>query len=195
MAKGLTMERLMEQKKEIDEINKRLTGFRIFQSTEVDIRSDGTLDFTDDILEKLDLVVASIHSGFKQSKEQLTGRMVAAINNPYVSIIGHPSGRLIGERDAYELDMEKVLKAAGKTGTAFEINSYPLRLDLNDTFAKRAKEMGIPIVISTDTHTIDQFDFMSYGVSIARRAWLEKKDVVNTLGPDMLLKKLKPHRT
>ncbi len=195
VAKGLTMERLMEQKKEIDEINKRLTGFRIFQSTEVDIRSDGTLDFTDDILEKLDLVVASIHSGFKQSKEQLTGRMVAAINNPYVSIIGHPSGRLIGERDAYELDMEKVLKAAGKTGTAFEINSYPLRLDLNDTFAKRAKEMGIPIVISTDTHTIDQFDFMSYGVSIARRAWLEKKDVVNTLGPDMLLKKLKPHRT
>src|SRR5208337_3026485 len=101
-------------------------------------------------------------------------------------------GRLIGERDAYELDMEKVLKAARQTGTAFEINSYPLRLDLNDIFARRAKEMGIPIVISTDTHTIDQLDFMSYGVSIARRAWLERKDVVNTFGPDKLLKMLKP---
>ena len=195
VARGLTIERLMDQKKEIDALNRNLKGFRILQSTEVDIRSDGTLDFPDDVLDKLDIVVASIHSGFKQSAQQLTGRMVAAMKNPYVSIIGHPSGRLIGEREAYELDMEKVLKTAKETGTAFEINAYPLRLDLNDTFARRAKDMGIPIVISTDAHTIDQLDYMSYGVSIARRAWLEKEDVVNTLELVKLLKKLKPHST
>lgn len=194
VANGLSIERLMEQKKEIDALNKKLRGFRILQSSEVDIKSDGTLDFPDDVLGKLDLVVASIHSGFKQSKEQLTGRLVAAMNNPYVSIIGHVSGRLIGERDAYELDMEEVLKAAKETGTAFEINAYPLRLDLSDTFARRAREMGIPIVISTDSHITDQFDFMRYGVSIARRAWLEKKDVANAFELDGLLKKLKPHK-
>src|SRR5208283_4874884 len=193
VARGLTIERLMDQKKEIDALNRKLKGFRILQSTEVDIRSDGTFDFPDDVLEKLDLVVASIHSGFKQSAQQLTGRMVAAMNNPYVSIIGHPSGRLIGEREAYELDMDRVLKTAKETGTAFEINAYPLRLDLNDTFARKAKEIGIPIVISTDTHTIDQLDYMSYGISIARRGWLEKSDVANTLGLVKLLKKLKPH--
>ena len=194
VARGLTIERLMDQKKEIDALNRKLKDFRILQSTEVDIRSDGTLDFPDDVLEQLDLVVASIHSGFRQSAQQLTGRMVAAMKNPFVSIIGHPSGRLIGEREAYELDMEQVLKTAKETGTAFEINAYPLRLDLNDTVARRAKEMGIPIVINTDTHTIDQFDYMSYGVSIARRGWLEKADVANTLGLRMLLKKLKPHK-
>ncbi len=194
VARGLTIERLMEQKKEIDALNSKLKGFRILQSTEVDIRGDGTLDFPDDVLEKLDLVVASIHSGFKQSAQQLTGRMVAAMKNPFVSIIGHATGRLIGEREAYELDMGKVLQAAKETGTAFEINAYPLRLDLNDTFARRAKDMGIPIVISTDTHTIDQLDYMSYGVSIARRAWLEKEDVVNTFGLHLLLKKLKPYK-
>jgi DNA polymerase (family 10) len=195
VARGLTIERLMEQKKEIAALNKKLKDFRILQSTEVDIRSDGTIDFPDDILEKLDLVIASIHSGFKQSKEQLTNRMVSAMKNPFVSIIGHPSGRLIGERDAYELDMEKVLGAAKETGTALEINAYPLRLDLNDTFARRAKGMGIPIAINTDTHVTDQFGFMSYGVSIARRAWLEKEDVVNTFTEDKLLRKLKPNRT
>jgi DNA polymerase (family 10) len=194
VARGLSIERLMEQKKELDALNKKLRGLRILHSTEVDIRSDGALDFPDEVLEKLDLVVASIHSGFKQSREQLTRRIVSAMKNPNVSIIGHLSGRLIGERDAYELDMETVLNAARETGTAFEINSYPLRLDLNDSFARRAKEMGIPIVISTDTHTIDQLDYMHYGVSIARRAWLEKNDVVNTLGLADLLKKLKPHK-
>lgn len=195
VARGLTIDRLMEQRKEIDALNRRLKGFRVLQATEVDIRSDGTLDFPDDVLKELDLAVASIHSGFKQSKEQLTRRMVSAMNNPYVSIIGHPSGRLIGERDAYELDMDKVLEAAKDTGTAFEINSYPLRLDLNDMYARRAKEMGVPIVISTDTHVLGQLDYMSYGVSIARRAWLEKDDVANTFELAKLLKKLKPHKS
>jgi DNA polymerase (family 10) len=192
VARGLTVERLFEQKKEIDALNKKLKNFRILHGTEVDIRSDGTLDFPDEVLRTLDIVVASIHSGFKQTSEQLTSRIVTAINNPYVSIIAHPTGRLIGEREAYEVDMDIILKAARETGTAMEINSYPLRLDLNDIYAKKAREMGIPIVICTDAHVTTQFNFMSYGVSIARRSWLEKEDVANTLDVKQLLKKLKP---
>lgn len=195
VARGLTPERLLEQKREIDALNKRLKGFRIIHGTEVDIRSDGTLDFDDASLTMLNIVVASIHSGFKQSGQQLTARLVAAMKNPYVSIIAHPTGRLIGERDAYGVDMEEVLKAAKETGTAIEINAYPLRLDINDTYAKRAKEMGIPLVISTDSHVVNQFNFITYGVSIARRGWLEKGDVLNTLPLESLLKRLKPRRS
>ncbi len=192
VARGLTVERLTEQKKEIDALNKKLQGFRILHGTEVDIRSDGSLDLPDDALKTLDIVVASIHSGFKQTKQQLTSRIVSAMKNPYVSIIAHPTGRLLGERDAYEVDMDELLKVAAETHTAVEINAYPLRLDLNDTYARRAKERNIPIVISTDTHVLNQMDYMPYGVSIARRSWLEKGDVANTLPLDKLLKKLKP---
>ncbi len=192
VARGLTVERLAEQKREIDTLNKKLKNIRILHGTEVDIRSDGTLDFHDDVLQTLDIVVASFHSGFKQTKEQLTSRIVAAMKNPYVSIIAHPTGRLIGERDAYEVDMDEILKTAKETGTAMEINAYPLRLDLSDIYAKKAKELRIPIVISTDAHVTTQFNFMSYGVSIARRSWLEKEDIANTLEVKQLLKKLKP---
>ncbi|MGO9378174.1 MAG: DNA polymerase/3'-5' exonuclease PolX [Dissulfurispiraceae bacterium] len=194
VARGLTVERLIEQKKEIDALNRKLKNFHILHGTEVDIRSDGTLDFPDSILEMLDIVVASVHSGFKQAKEQLTSRIVAAMKNPLVSIIAHPTGRLIGERDAYEVDMDKILQTAKETGTAMEINAYPLRLDLSDIYAKEAKALGIPIVISTDAHVTTQFNFMFYGVSIARRAWLEKIDVANTLEVDQLMKRLKPFR-
>ena len=157
---------------------------------EVDIRSDGRMDFDDTILSKMDIVVASIHSGFRQPEEQLTGRIVSAMENPYVSIIAHPTGRLIGERDPYDIDMEQILKVAYETGTAIEINAYPLRLDLSDVYVKQAKELGVKFAISTDTHVITQFDFMHYGVSIARRGWLEKKDVLNTLGYEQLMKVL-----
>ncbi|MDI6801197.1 MAG: DNA polymerase/3'-5' exonuclease PolX [Thermodesulfovibrionales bacterium] len=194
VAHGLTVERLTEQRKEIAALNQKLRGFRILHGTEVDIRSDGSLDFPDDVLKGLDLVVASIHSGFRQSRKQLTYRLVSAMKKPYVSIIAHPTGRLIGERDAYDVDMDEILKVAKQTGTAIEINAYPLRLDINDTYAKRAKEMGIPIVIATDTHVTNQFDYMRYGVSIARRGWLEKGDVLNTLEVERLLKQLKPHK-
>lgn len=194
IARGLTEERLLEQKQEIDAINKKLKGFRIIHGVEVDIRSDGSLDISDDVLKELDIVVASIHSGFKQPRKQLTYRLVSAMKNPYVSIIAHPTGRLIGERDAYDVDMDEILAVAKKTGTAIEINAYPLRLDINDTYAKRAKEMGIPIVIATDTHVTNQFDYMRYGVSIARRGWLEKDDVLNTLEAEKLLKRLKPSK-
>lgn len=192
IARGLTEERLQEQKKEINAVNKKLKGFRIIHGIEVDIRSDGSLDISDDVLKELDIVVASIHSGFKQSRKQLTYRLVSAMKNPYVSIIAHPTGRLIGERDAYDVDMDEIFTIAKKTGTAIEINAYPLRLDINDTYAKKAKEMGIPIVISTDTHVTNQLDYMRYGVSIARRGWLEKDDVLNTLEAEKLLKRLKP---
>ena len=191
IARGLSAERLMEEKKEIDAVNKRLKGFRLIAGIEVDIRSDGNMDFPDDVLKEMEIVVASIHSGFRQSKEQITKRLVSAMRNPYVSIIAHPTGRLIGERDPYDVNMNEILKVAKETGTAIEINAYPLRLDLNDVYAKMAKEIGVPIVISTDTHIANQFDYMSYGVSIARRGWLEKKDVLNTLSYKSLIKTLR----
>lgn len=194
IARGLTPERLIEEKKEIDALNKRLRGFKLLAGTEVDIKSNGEIDFPDEILRILDIVVASIHSGFRQGREQLTGRLISAMKNPYVSLIAHPTGRLIGERDPYELDMDEFLRAAQATGTAIEINAYPLRLDLNDVYAKKAKEMGIPIAISTDAHVRTQFEYMGYGVSIARRGWLEKSDVLNTLSYASLIKALKKKR-
>jgi len=194
IARGLNEERLMEEKKAIDALNKKLRGFKLLMGIEVDIRSDGRMDFSDEVLAKMDIVVASIHSGFRQSKEQLTKRLVSAMKNPYVSVIAHPTGRLIGERDPYEIDMDYILKIAKETGTALEINAYPLRLDLNDIYAKTAKELGIKFVISTDTHLISQFDYMFYGISIAKRGWLEKNDVLNTLGYNSLMKVLKKKR-
>jgi DNA polymerase (family 10) len=180
VAGGLTAEQILEEVKEVQAINKKIKNFKIFIGVEVDIRSDGTLDLPDEVLSKLDIVVASIHSGFRQSVGQLTMRLLSAIKSPYVKIIAHPTGRLIGERDPYEVDMNQILQMAKKTSTALEINAYPLRLDLNDRYAREAKEMGIPIVISTDTHITEQFKFMRYGVHVARRAWLESKDVLNT---------------
>ncbi len=190
VAHGLDEKRLREQGALIDRANAKLRDFRILKGTEVDIRSDGSLDLPDDALEALDIVVASIHSGFRQPREQITKRLVAAIRNPLVSVIAHPTGRLLGERDAYDVDMEAVFREAARRGTALEINAYPMRLDLSDAHAKEAKRHGIPIVISTDAHVRTQLDFMAYGVSIARRGWLEKKDVLNTLPTAPLAKKL-----
>ncbi len=180
VAGGLTAEQVMEQVKEIQAINRKIKNFRIFMGVEVDIRSDGSLDLPDEVLSKLDIVIASIHSGFRQSVGQLTMRLLSAIKSPYVKIIAHPTGRLIGERDPYEVDMVQILQMAKENSTALEINAYPLRLDLNDRYAREAKEMGIPLVISTDTHITEQFRFMRYGVHVARRAWLESKDILNT---------------
>ena len=190
VARGLSEERLLEQIAAVNAYNRKLKGFRILTGTEVNIRNDGSLDYDDAMLKKLDVVVASVHTGFKQSKEQLTQRIVRAMQNPYVSIIGHVSGRLIGERDAYDLDMEQILDAAAKTRTALEINAYPLRLDLSESYVKTAKEKNVPIVISTDSHARGQFDNMQYGVAIARRGWLEKRNILNTNPAAGLLKKL-----
>jgi DNA polymerase (family 10) len=190
VAHGLDEKRLREQTALIDGANGKLRNFRILKGTEVDIRGDGTLDLPDDALRELDIVVASIHSGFRQPREQITKRLVSAIRNPLVSVIAHPTGRLLGEREAYDVDMEAVFREAARRGTAMEINAYPMRLDLSDVHAREAKRRGIPVVISTDTHVRPQLDFMAYGVSIARRGWLEKKDVLNTLPAASLLKRL-----
>jgi DNA polymerase (family X) len=194
IARGLTVERLMEQGEEISAFNREHKDFRVLRGTEMDIGLDGSLDYPDEVLQHLDIVVAAIHSGFGQSKEQLTARVIAAMKNPWVSVIAHPTGRLIGEREAYDLDMEAILHAARDTGTALEINCYPLRLDLNDLQVRRAKELGVALVISSDLHVISQFDTLHYGVSVAQRGWLVKGDVLNTLELPQLLKRLKAKR-
>jgi DNA polymerase (family 10) len=191
VAGGLSEERIIRQKKMIDAINRKTGKFRLLSGAEVNIKSDGGLDFDDELLKQLDVVIASVHTGFKQPAEQITKRLVAAMKNPFVSIIGHPSGRLIGEREAYEIDMEEVLKTAAETGTAIEINAYPLRLDLTEPNVRLAKSMNVQLVISTDSHNSGQFDNMLYGVAVARRGWLEKRDVLNTLECSQLLKKLR----
>ncbi len=194
VARGLDEKRLAEEIKLIDKANEKLAGFKILKGTEIDIRSDGRLDLANEALDGLDIVVASIHSGFKQTQEQITKRLLSAIRNPLVSVIAHPTGRLIGERDAYAVDLEAVLKEAAQYGVAMEINSYPLRLDLNDQHVKLAKQFGVQLVISTDMHVTSQFDFMTYGVSLARRGWVEKKDVLNALEYEELMKRLKTRR-
>ena len=188
MTRGLNVERLMEQKREVAEINSRLRGFTILHGTEMDIRPDGTLDFPDEALKELDFVIAAVHSAFRQSREQLTARITAAMRNPYVTMIAHPTGRIIGEREAYDVDMEEILRVAAETGTALEINAYPLRLDLNDLHCRRARELGVPIAINSDAHLTAQFATLPYGVAVGRRSWLEKNDVLNTLD----LAELKP---
>lgn len=181
VAHGLSSERLREQLREVAALNRRLEGFTVLTGTETDIRADGSLDFPDELLAELDVVVASIHSGFNEPQAQLTGRIVAAMRNPHVAIIAHPTGRLLGEREAYPLDMDEILRVAAETGTALEINSYPLRLDLSDRHARRAKELGVSLAINCDVHVLNQFDSLHYGVAVARRAWLEQGNVLNTL--------------
>jgi DNA polymerase (family 10) len=181
VAGGMHAEQVLRMVGEVRALNKTLKGFRVLAGCEVDIKGDGSLDFPDEILRQLDLVLVSVHSRFKMSQEEMTARIVRAVQHPLVHILGHPTGRLIGERAAYEVDMEAVLKAAQAAGTAIEINASPSRLDLNDLHARRAKELGIPIAISTDAHAIAQLDYMRFGVSVARRAWLTPEDVLNTL--------------
>jgi DNA polymerase (family 10) len=190
VAHGLDGKRVAEQMAQIDAANRKLPDFRILKGIEVDIRGDGSLDLPDEVLAGLDIVVASIHSGFKQGREQITSRLLSAVRNPFVSVIAHPTGRLIGEREPYDADMEAIFREAARRGVAMEINAYPLRLDLSDQHARMAKRYGIPLVVSTDTHIAANLDFMEYGVGIARRGWIEKGDVLNTLGAAALLKRL-----
>lgn len=177
-ANGLSPERLRNQIDEIDSINRHLKGIKILKGTEVDILQDGRLDFPDEILKDLDIVVAAIHSGFKRN---VTERMLKAMENPYVTIIAHPSGRLISGREGYDVDLENVMKGAQKFGVVLELNAYYDRLDLNEFYLKKAKDKGIKISLGTDTHHAGGFEMMRFGVGIARRAWLEKKDIINCL--------------
>lgn len=193
IAGGLPPEKLEQKIEAIAAANEELKGMSItvLAGTEVDIKANGRLDYPDDLLAKCDVVVASVHMGTQQAERAITGRLISAIENENVDIIGHPTGRIIDQREPYEVDMQAVLKAAARTNTALEINSYPSRLDLNDINAKAAKEMGVKISINSDAHDAEQLLTMKYGVNVARRAWLEKKDVLNALSLKELLSVLK----
>ncbi len=184
-AHGLTIDRLKKQWDEIDKINEQLKKIKIIKGIEVDILANGKLDYPDKILAQCELVIAAIHQGFKKN---VTERIIAALANPYVHIIAHPSGRLISRREGYEVDLEKVLELALQYKKVLEINAYPDRLDLNDLYARKAKEMGIKLAINTDAHGPKDLEWMRYGVGTARRGWLEKKDVINTLSYEELKK-------
>jgi DNA polymerase (family 10) len=181
IARGLAEDRLLRQMDEIDRINERLDGFRLLKGTEVDILSDGTLDLSDEVLNRLDIVIAAIHTGFKQPREKITRRILLAMQNPHVNIIAHPTGRLIGSREPYDVDLDSVIEMAAQTHTGLEINAYHERLDLNDINCMRAKANGVKISIGTDAHHPEQMWMMSLGVAVARRGWLEKDDVLNCL--------------
>lgn len=189
---GLSVEDHRKQAAEIKKVQKQLGDeILVLHATEVEIKADGKLDYPDEFLAGLDLVVASLHTSLRQPREKVTQRVVNAIRNPHVDIIGHPTGRLIPDREGADLDMDAVLNAAAQTGVALEINAHPSRLDLDDMYARRAKELGIPISINTDAHSEEDFDMLFYGVAVARRAGLTKGDVINTWSTNKLLNWLK----
>lgn len=187
-AQGLTIERLRQAGEAIDRLNRHLKGFRLLKGAEVDILPDGRLDYPDEVLAGLDIVIASVHQGFRSN---VTERLCAALANPYVDIVAHPSGRLISRRQGYEVDLEKVLACARRYGKILELNACPERLDLNEHYLRKAQALGISIVISTDAHSPVELDWMRFGVTIARRGWLEKPTVLNTRPLKALLDRLK----
>ena len=178
---GSTPERAVDQWEEIARVQEGLDGITIFKSLEVDILRDGSLDMTDEILETLDLVLVSVHSLMEMDRVLMTDRVITAIQHPQVDILAHPTGRLLARREPFQLEMEEVLQAARDMDVAVEINANPNRLDLNDVHAHRAKELGVKVCISTDAHSVQRLDHMSYGVDQAQRAWLNKGDVLNTM--------------
>ena len=179
MAHGLDPRRLEKQIAEIDDVNRDLRGITVLKGIEVDILEDGSLDLPDSVLGKLDLVVAAVHGGFGLSRARQTARVLKALDNPHVSILAHPTGRLIGEREAYELDMLAVMRKAKRCGVALELNAHPDRLDLNDVHCRMAKDEGVLVSIGSDAHGVDGFDVLRYGVGRARSGWLENSDVLN----------------
>lgn len=195
IAKGITEARLKEKIAEVKRLNKRLSGIKILVGTEVDIKNDGMLDYPDTLLKQLDLVIGAIHTGFKQSREQITKRIVTAMKNPYLHIIAHPTGRLLGEREPYEVDIDQVIEMANRTGTALELNAYTERLDLDDINCIKAKQKGVLLAIGTDAHHLDQLWMMELGVMVARRGWLEPKNVLNTFTAAELIKWTKSKRS
>lgn len=180
MANGLDEKRLAKQIERIDELNQKIKGFAVLKSVEVDILEDGSLDLSDDILKELDLVTCSVHYYRNLSLEKMTGRILRAMDNPYCNILGHPTGRIIGSRDPYELDLEKIMEAALERNCFMEINADPGRLDLSDIHCKMARDMGLKLSISTDAHSTSGLKNMRLGVAQARRGWLEADDILNT---------------
>lgn len=189
---GLSTEDIRVQRAEIEAAQSELgDSILILQGTEMEIRADGSLDYPDEVLEQFDIVFASLHVSLRQPRQQITQRLLNAIANPHVDVIGHPTGRLIPDREGADLDMDAVLKAAAQSGVALEINAHPARLDLEDIYARRAVELGIPLSINTDAHSPEDMDLMHFGVATARRGWVEAKDVLNTWDTERLLAWLK----
>jgi DNA polymerase (family X) len=192
VTQGMKFEDVRDQRKEINALMEEIGAqIHILQGAEVEIKSDGSLDYPDDILVELDIVIASLHSGLRQPREKITDRLIKAMRNPHVDIIGHPTGRLFPDRDPSDLDMDAVLSTAAETGVVLEINAHPARLDLDDVHARRAIELGIKLSINTDAHSDSDMDLMHFGVSTARRAWVEAENVINTWNVQNLLNWLK----
>lgn len=180
VAGGLDEKQVFENIKRTDKLNENFKDFTILKGIEVDILEDGSLDLSDKVLKELDIVVAAIHYKFNLSREEQTERILRAMDNPYLNIIAHPTGRLINEREPYDIDLEKIMQKAKENNCILEINSQPSRLDLNDLNSRKAKEMGVKLVISTDAHSTTQYNFMRFGIGQARRGWIEKNNVINT---------------
>jgi DNA polymerase (family 10) len=192
VAGGLTAERLKEQRREIDAVQQELGDqILLLQGAEVEIKADGALDYPDEVLAALDVVIASLHTSLRQPRKQVTERLLRAIQNPHVDIIGHPTGRMIPDREGADLDMEAVMQAALEHDVALEINAHPVRLDLNDVHARRAVELGVKLALNTDAHSAEDLDMLHFGVATARRGWVEAQHVINTWAPKRLLGWLK----
>jgi len=181
IAGGMSEKQLLKYISEIERINKKIKGIKILKGAEVDILADGSLDYSDKYLKKLDIVVAAVHSRFKSSKKEMTNRILKALNNRHVKILAHPTGRIINQRNPYALDIDKVLNACADNNVWPEIDAYPSRLDLNDVNTRTAVDKKLKIVIDTDSHSVDHLKYMKFGVAVARRGWARKKDIINTL--------------
>jgi DNA polymerase (family X) len=186
VAGGLDPEQVRAQRAEIDALNAGWDDFQLLQGCELEIKADGSLDFDDEVLAGLDVVVASVHTSLRQDAEQITARVLNAVANPYVDVIGHPSGRLLGQREGSAVDLEAVIRAAAASGTALEVNSIPARLDLDDVHVRRAVEMGVKIAVNSDAHHPDGLANLTYGLATARRGWATAADVLNTYSLDEL---------
>lgn len=191
VAGGLDEKEVIENIKRTDKLNEQFKNFTILKGIEVDILEDGSLDLPDYILKELDIVIGAIHYKFNLSREEQTERILRAMDNPYFNILAHPTGRLINEREPYDIDLVKIMKKAKENNCILEINAQPSRLDLDDLNSRKAKEMGVKLAISTDAHSTTQLDFMRYGIGQARRGWIEKNNVINTKNINELTKTLK----
>ena len=187
VANGLDASRLRRQRLEIEGLNGGFSGFRLLQGVEVEIRGDGTLDHPDEVLREVDVVIASVHTGLRQERETITKRVIQAMRNPHVDVIGHPTGRLLGQRESTNLDLDQALEVAAETSTVLEVNAMPNRLDLDDVHIRRAIELGVRLCINSDAHSTAGLEMMQYGVATARRGWAEAQHIVNTLPVQRLL--------
>jgi DNA polymerase (family 10) len=191
MTGGLDEKKLLEQMAEIDKVRKQVSGIKILKGSEVNILKDGTLDISDEILAKLDVVGAAVHSNFNMSETDMTARIIRAMENPNVDIIFHPTGRVIKRREPYKIDIDKIIEAAKRTKTVLEIDAYPDRLDLKDEHVRKAVEEGVKLSIDSDSHSVSHIKFLEFGIAQAKRGWASRDDVINTRGWKEMLKLLK----